>query len=331
MMRQPEKTIPRTALFPAVLLAAALLPAAPLRAEPVTSARQELRVIMSSLPEAMLGVTGYFTLPFLRGDHFLTADNNITAALGLELSPVSLYGLADLVWTPAAFLELSAGTKLGSGWNIELFGEPVYGIGINRPKAGTQAAPAGAPVAAETDGAPFDGLHWNLHGGGALQFDLAALFPGDWHHIVFRSYHELNYRGYSRAAAGDSWVFANDDGENRNGFNWYGNFLLGYRMPIFLNTVGLLTEMDKYLYGIPGEADWGGDLIRWTFSGVFNVTLTRRISAALLVQCRTRRNYRDGDRKNGRDYFYQSRTLDRDNPLRLEFYRAAVVMNFSIP
>jgi hypothetical protein len=325
VMKAMKNILPRAALF-----LAALFCVVPLRAETAAGSRQELSVIVSSLPEAMLGFTWHCTAPFLRGDHFLTKDNNVRAALGLELSPVSLYGLADLVWTPAAFFELSAGTKLGSGWNIELFGEPVYGIGINRPKKPAGAGFPASPAAAEMDGAPFDGLHWNLHGGGALQFDLAALFPGDWHHVVFRGYHELNYRGYSRAAVGDSWVFANDDGENRNGFNWYGNFLLGYRMPIFLNTVGILTEMDKYLYGISNEADWGGDLIRWTFSGIFGFTVTKRISAVLMAQCRTRRNYRDGDRKNGRDYFYQSRTLDKGNPLRLEFYRVAAVMNFSI-
>ena len=325
-MLKKARMIVKPALFLAVLICAV----SP-RAEAETGSRGELSVLMSSLPEAMLGFTRHFTVPFLRGDHFLTADNNIRISLGLELSPVSLYGLVDLVWTPAAFFELSAGTKPGSGWNIELAGEPVYGIGINRPRAAAvPAAGDGSPAAAEIDGAPFDGLHWNLHGGGALQFDLAALFPGDWRHVVFRSYHELNYRAYSRAAAGDSWIFLNDDGENQNGFNYYGNFLLGYRMPIFLNTLGLLAEMDRCLYDVPGEADWGGDLVRWTFSGVFNFTLTRRIGAALLVQCRTRRNYRDGDRGNGRRYFYQSRTLDRDNPLRLEFYRVAAVMNFSI-
>jgi hypothetical protein len=218
MMKKPGTTIPRTGLFQAALFLTVLLCAAPLGAETAIGSKRELSVVASSLPEAMLGFTWHFTVPFLRGDHFLTADNNIRAALGLELSPVSLYGLADLVWTPAAFFELSAGAKLGSGWNIELSGDPVYGIGINRPKTGVRAAPAGSPAAAEIDGAPFGGLHWNLHGGGALQFDLAALFPGDWRHVVFRSYHELNYRGYSRAAAGDSWVFENDDGENRNCF-----------------------------------------------------------------------------------------------------------------
>jgi hypothetical protein len=322
--RAAEKEKP-PGLFPIVLFLALLFCAAPLGAETETGSRRELSIVASSLPEAALGFTQHFTLPFLRGDHFLTADNNIRAALGLELSPVSLYGLADLVWTPAAFFELSAGTKLGSGWNIELFGEPVYGIGINRPRAGRTV-----PVAAEIDGAPFDGLHWNLHGGGALQFDLAALYPGDWHHLVFRSYHEFSYRAYSRAAAGDSWILGNDDGENRNGPVYRGSLFLGYRMPIRLNTLGLMAELGKKLDGPPGGGDWGEDLAHWTFSGVFGVTLSDRIGAGILVQCQTRRNDRDGIRKDERRYFYQSRTLDRDDPLRLEFYRVAAVMNFSI-
>ncbi|MDR2158467.1 MAG: hypothetical protein LBP23_00190 [Treponema sp.] len=304
-------------LLPVVLL----LPAVPLGAEPAAVFSGEAAVVLSSLPEAALTVRRQVTVPFLRGNGPLTADNSIRASLGLELSPVSLYGLADLVWTPAAFFQLAAGTKLGSGWNTELFGSPVYGIGINRPR--------GASRRAEIDGDPFDGLHWDFRGGGVLQFDLAVLFPGDWHHVVFRSCHELHHRGYSRASAGDSWVFANDDGENRNGYTYYGNVFLGYRMPIFLNTAGLMAEMDKSLYAVPNEEDWGGDLVRWTFSGVLNVTLTERIGAALLVQCRTRRNYRDGDRKNEHRYFYQYRTLDRGNPLRLEFYRIAAAMTVS--
>jgi hypothetical protein len=288
--------------------------------------KRELALSISSLPEAKLAFNQHFTVPFLRGEHFLTRNNNIRARLGAELTPVSLNGLADVYWTPAAFFQVRAGTKLGSGWNISLFGAPVYGIGMNRP--GTAAG--GGLLAAERTGDAFDGLHWKVHGGGTLQFDFAALFPGDWHHVVFQSYHEINYRGYTAAAPGDSWVFENDDAENRNGFNYYGNILLGYQMPIFLNTAGILVEMDKYLYDTPSGDLWGDEKLRWIFSGLFNFTVTKRFGAALLVQFRTRRNFEDGDRKNTAHYFYQSRRLDRESPLRLEFYRVAAVMTFTI-
>jgi hypothetical protein len=297
-------------------------------AEPEVVSKREIALTISSLPEAKLAFNQNFTFPFLQGGHFLTRDNNIRLKLTAEMTPISLNGLADAYWTPAAFFQVRAGTRLGSGWNIELFGSPVYGIGVNRPQAGI---PAGdGPVAAERAGAPFDGLLWKVHGGGTLQFDAAALFPGDWHHLVFQSYHEINYRGYTGAGSGVSWVFENDEAENLNGFNYYGNILVGYQMPVFLNTVGILVEMDKYLYDTPSRENWGDEKVRWVFSGLFNFTVTKWFGAALLVQCRTRRNYEDGDRKNAARYFYQTRTLDRENPLRLEFYRVAAVLTFTI-
>lgn len=295
-------------------------------AEPDVVSKREIALTISSLPEAKLAFNQNFTFPFLQGGHFLTRDNNIRLKLTAEATPISLNGLADVYWTPAAFFQVRAGTKLGSGWNIELFGAPVYGIGTNRP----QSAGGEGLVSAERAGSPFDGLYWKVLGGGTLQFDFAALFPGDWHHVVFQSYHELNYRGYTGAGPDVAWVFENDDAENRNGFNYYGNILLGYQMPVFLNTLGLLVEMDKYLYGTPHGDDWGDEKVRWIFSGLFNFTVTEWFGAALLVQCRTRRNYEDGDLKNKAHYFYQSRTLDRETPLRLEFYRVAVVLTFTI-
>jgi hypothetical protein len=300
------------------------LSAPSLRAAPSLSSGRDLTVNISSRPELKLSIMQYYTFPFLQGDNFLTADNNIRLNLGADVSPISLNGTVEAVWTPAAFLQLTAGAKAGSGWNIELFGASIHGIGINRPTPGS-------PGKAEIEGSAFDGLLWRAYGGGTLQFDFAALFPGDWHHVVFRSYHEGSYRAYSRASSDDSWVFENDDRENRNGFIYSGNFLLGYQMPIFLNTLGVLTEMEKYLYDTPNRTVWGDERLRWTFSGLFNFTLTRQLDAALIVQVRTRRNFTDGDRQNENHFFYQDRILDRERPLRLEFYRAAAVLTLKLP
>jgi hypothetical protein len=309
----------------------------PVRADPEISSGRELTLTFSTIPELKLGFNQYFVFPFLRGDNFLTADNNIRLNLGAELSPISLNGAAEMVWTPAAFFQLTAGTKLGSGWNIELFGSPVYGIGINRPKAGPMAGPnagTGEIRTSETEGSFFDGLLWRVYGGGTLQFDLAALFPGDWHHLAFRSYHEGSYRAYSRAysqaAPEDSWFFENDAGENRNGLVYYGNLLLAYQMPVFLNTLGILTEAEKYLYNTPHGADWGDERIRWTFSGLMNFTLTKQLGAALIVQWKTERNYRDGDGENKNHFFYQDRRLDQDHPLFLKFYRVAAILTLKL-
>jgi len=274
----------------------------------------ELLLQISSLPEAKLGFTQRFNFPFLQSDNPLTQDNGIETALTGEITPISANGIAEAVWTPIAFFQLAAGGRIGSGWNIELFGGEIYGIGL------TKSADDGN---SETDGSAFDGLLWKAQIGGALQFDLAAIFPGDWNHVVARSYHEINYKGYTRAKAYESWYFENDDGENINGFNYYGNFLIGYQMPIFLNLVGLLAEMDLYLYDTPGRSGWGDELIRWTFSCILSFEITEQFGIALLAQFRTRKNYVEA---NWEDLYYRNRTIDNSNPLRLEFYRVAAAL-----
>jgi hypothetical protein len=301
-----------------LLLGVLLSAAAPLWGDPEVSASTDINLTISTIPEAKLGLTQNFTLPFLRGTGPLTGGNNIKTALTAELTPISMNGIVEFIWTPIAFLQVSAGARAGSGWNMELFGSELNGIGINR------RGPGGT---AETEGSAFNGLLWSAHGGGAFQFDLAAVLPGDWHHVVFRSYHEIRYKGYTAAAKDESWYFESDDGENRNGFNYYGNYLLGYQMPLFLNTLAFMAEMDKYLYDTPNGDDWGDSLGRWTFSGIFNFTITDWLSAALITQVRTRRTYTD-DTKDRE--FYQDRRIRHDPSRHIEFYRVALIMTLHL-
>ncbi|MDR2314042.1 MAG: hypothetical protein LBE02_05865 [Spirochaetaceae bacterium] len=281
------------------------------------SSDRVINLTVSSIPEAKISFVQGFTFPVFRGESVLTADNNIRTTLSAEVSPVSADGVVEGILTPVAFLQVAAGFRIGSGWNIRLFGGELYGIGINR---------AGAGGKAEASGSAFDGVQWKAHFGGALQFDLAAVFPGPWRHVVFRSYHEINYKAYSAASKNDSWFFENDEGENKNGFTYYGNFLIGYQMPLFLNTAAILVEMNKFLDNTPNRDLWGGDLVFWTLSAVFNFTITRRLDAALISQFRTLRNY-----TNSEDLFYQDRILDKADPRGLKFYRIAVILSFKLP
>jgi hypothetical protein len=271
------------------------------------------------MPEAKVGFVQGFTFPFLRGDGPLTAGNNIRATLTAELTPISMDGIVQGTWTPIAFLQVVAGARIGSGWNIRLFGGDIRGIGINQP---------GADGAAEAVGSAFDGIQWSSYLGGAFQFDMAAIFPGDWNHVVFRSYHEGRYWGYSAASATDSWFLESDEGENRNGFNYYGSYLVGYQMPIFLNTVGFMAEMDKYLYNTPNRDLWGDGLGCWILSALLNFTVTDWLDAALITQFESRRNYIEADAE---DLFYQYRHIDNDKRRRLAFYRVAAILSFKLP
>jgi hypothetical protein len=308
----------RKTLVPFLLAVLLCAVAAPSRADGIASST-ELFLQLSSRPEAKIGANRSYVIPFLQGTGPLTRDNNIRTAFSAELSPISLNAATELTWTPVAFFQLAGGARAGSGWNIELFGKEIRGYGINRPRSALDPAK-------ETVSSPFGGLLWNAFGGGALQFDLGALFPGDWNHIVFRAYQELRYKGNSSAGSRDSWYFENDDGENRNGFITYGSYVLGYQMPLKLNMIGLMAEMTRLLYDTPGREIWGDDLTQWMLSALANYTLTEDLSATLIVQARTRRNYISGDN----DTFYQARILNENNKRHLEFFRVALILNYRL-
>jgi len=271
----------------------------------------------SSLPEAKLGYTFGYKLPFMQGDNPLTEGNNINFALTAEVSPISLSGLASIVWTPIAFLEFSIGGRIGTGWHIELFGGNIYGLGRTHAEDGG--------VSREID--KIGGVQGKALASGAFQFDLAAVVPGDWNHIVIRTYHEINYASFSGASGNESWIFENDDGENVNGFKYYSNYLIGYQMPIFLNMVALLAEAESNLYDIPGERAWGGDLIQWHFSGILNFAINEHFEVAILCQFRTRKNYLESS-KEQEGVYYRDLISNRSDPLRVEFYRVAAVVSY---
>jgi len=293
----------------------------PLFAETDLKSETSLSLAVSSLPEAKLIFARSFTFPCLQGDNPLVKDNNVKFGLNAELSPISMDLLGNVAFTPVAFFELSAGGMVGSGWIINLFGSELRGIGLNRPDDHNLTS---------VDGSAFDGFFGEGHLGGALQFDLAALIPGEWNHVVFRSYHEIGYKMYSRAEKGEPWFFENDDGENQNGWNYYASYLAGYRMPVFLDTVALLAEIEKYLYNTPGGDKWGDSLGRWTFGLLTNFTISKRFSCALLTQFRTLRNYTNYAYGDKSDLFYQYRNLDSGNPRTFSFYRTVLVLNYRL-
>jgi hypothetical protein len=289
----------------------------------------ELEIQISSRPELKLRLIETMTFPFLQGNGPLTEGNNIETSFAAEASPVSLSGMAEAVWTPVAFFQAAAGARAGSGWNIELFGSGVYGIGINAPRdEGGQG-----PRKTEVRGEAFDGLLWSAWGGGAFQFDLAALFPGDWTHVLFRTYQEARYSAYTRAVNGESWFFEADFGENRNGWIYYSSYLLGYQMPLspVLDTVAFMAELKKNLYSDPRGDYWGDNLGEWTLSGLFNFTLGSRFRTALIIQLRTWRNHGSSDLENTGKLYYQDRELKGGyGNRRLAFYRAAFIMSYKL-
>ena len=261
----------------------------------------ELTLQMASTMAAKFLVTQRYRFPFLQGTSPLTKGNNIGLALTGEITPVSIGGSVTATITPVAFMEFTAGGRIGSGWNLEGIG--AYGMGFN-----VQPDPDGER---KVDGRPFDGLHWSVRTGGAFQFNFAAVFPGDWNNVVIRTFHEIKHAGYSRARAGESWFFENDDGENRNGFIYRGSYLIGYQMPLFLNLAAFLAEADLHLYDTIYRTGRGGSEMRWTLSGVFNFAVHERLNITIVCQ-------------------FRNLNVGSSNPRRMEFYRVAAVLTYRL-
>jgi hypothetical protein len=83
--------------------------------------------------------------------------------------------------------------------------------------------------------------------GAAFQFDTGVIFKSDWMSVVMRTYHELNFKGYSHADADKAWEYENG-GAMVNGFNYKGEYILGYQMPLMVNLVGV--QLETFLYDV---------------------------------------------------------------------------------
>jgi len=294
--------ISRTTGLVLALVCTGLTAVVPVIAEEPGSSRTQLSLTVASTKETKSTIA-----------HAIELHPKLKLELSASISPVSVGTSLGARWLPFPFLELAMNSTVGSGWNLPI----AEGLRINQ-RIGSYDN--------ELVGTAFAGLVWSIEGGGAFQFDYAALVPGDWNHILFRTYHGLEYRAFTAADAGVSWLYQADEGENRNGWSYYGNAFFGYQMPLVLDLVGLLVEGDKYLYDNPEGSKWGDELMRWTIGAVTNFTLTRDLGLTVIGQIRSVRNYTVDTRDYG---FYQDRILAED-PLRLEFYRIAAILTLAL-
>jgi hypothetical protein len=219
-------------------------------------------------------------VPYLTGPGPLTSGNNLAFSITGALTPVSTRFELETTLTPIAFLNVYAGIMLGTGWDIGLFN----GMGLNADGSG------------EPESASFQGVVTNLWIGGTFQFDLAALVPGDWTHVVIFLSPKLQHACFSGADKEEAWMWEADIGENFNGFKCFGSYFLGYQMPLILDTVGLLLETERNLGYIKdlspkSVGGWGSDFVLITVGPVLNFTLSEKSSLAVLIQFRRERLY----------------------------------------
>ena len=273
--------------------------------------------------ETQARISGIFKVPVLNFDNPLTRENNLTFKLGLKLSPVTLEGTFDTVWTPIAFLELYGGASVGSGWSIvtkSILGS-IHGLSFNA--ANTAGKTTITPI-------NFKQAFYSANLGGAVQFDLGAIIQTDWTHVVFRMDQYFLYRGITGADSFTSWVFQNDDGTNRNGWTYFGSYVLGYQMPLPLKLIAFQLETKKTLFHVqPGlnKSDWGEDRFNVVFGPILNFQVTDIFTITLVAQFKTVHPYHSPDER----IFYQKRTIDKSVADKVKFKRIAVIFDVNIP
>jgi hypothetical protein len=213
------------------------------------------------------------TFPFLAGGDELTKDNNLALDFSGEFSPVSLNANFQATLTPLAFLKLDAGGGLGTGWDIGFVGMGINDKGSIEPQN-------------------FGGLIYRAWVEGTFQFDLAAVLPGEWNHIVVLVSDKAEFQAYTGADANTPWIWEDDNAMDFNGWQLYGNYFLGYRMPIVLDTVGFLLQTQGWLGSVrdrstEASGGWGSDFTYLSFGPLFDFKISDKSTIAILPQFKT--------------------------------------------
>jgi hypothetical protein len=218
-------------------------------------------------------VTQRLVIPVLRGEGDFFKDNYLSLEGSGELSPVSINASFEATLVPIAFLKISVGAEAGTGWDMGFIG-----LGVN-PADDTQ----------DIEKKSFQGVVWRTWATGTFQFDLAALLPGKWNHVVAVVAPTVEYKAFTGADDDTAWLWEADDGMNFNGFKLKGSYFIGYRMPLALDTVGLLMETEEWLASVRNRSPqdsaggWGSDFTFLDFGPVLNFALGDKSSIAILL------------------------------------------------
>ena len=230
--------------------------------------------------EAVTEFDAIYTLPFLKGDDELTADNHLAFKLGLELSPITVAPVASVTFSPIAFLEFAIGGTAGSGWNaFDLF-------------QGMAAYNATEPE--YKDMTPF--AHWYLYGWGSacLMFDLAALWEGDWHHVVATATYKAGYQKLTGTDS-DVWLWQASDGL-ASGWVYEQEYFVGYQMPLKLSMIGVGTTLSGH-YESSDFGDYSssykGDFMTIDIWPMAEITFSKKDKLYVLFDFESRRSFRE--------------------------------------
>lgn len=237
--------------------------------------------------EARTTAWAEYKIPTPFGDNPLTKGNRLVLKGAFELSPVTVSPKLQFNFTPIAFIVLSGGVSVTSGWNLPFLGA-YYSSSFN-PLNMQREPVAGPTYDPET---PFSDWLFNSFVGGTFQFDTGAVWPGDWHHIVLQAYYEIKY---NKLLGADSQIYEFQNTYGRaDGWMNYQCYTIGYQMPTILSLVGFRAELESHYNGADfGEYDknFKGNFTEVNLSPVLVFNLGKNDTLFTLINFAGRRGY----------------------------------------
>lgn len=194
-------------------------------------------------------------------------------------------------FTPIAFLVFTAGGKIGTGWDfapLNVQGSAIYNDTTKK----------------FTSTNPFQTWMMQFWFDSLFQFDIGAIVPGDWTHVVMLASYKVFYQRLTSAPDGEIWKWQGT-ADYCNGWKYYSSFLLGYQMPLLLQTVALQCELEGYLGGgnfATRYENWNPAFMEIALSPVAILKFNKMHQLTIQARFKSRRSYTEAIAENESAY-----------------------------
>ena len=221
-----------------------------------------------------------YLLPINFGDHWLFKTSNLLFQTSAELTPVTFRAQQSFIFLPVPFFELQTGFSAGLGWNFGNI-QSLYEYNKNTNQYEKLST--------------FRNVCLEYFIKAALMFDLGAVLPGDWKHVIMLIDYKAFYRGLTNLADDSIYIWQCSPGLT-NGWQFDSNIILGYQLPLKLYRVGLITNFRGYLNSSVYEqynSNFNGGFTTITFSPFLQINLTRKNTLSIILEISSRRSFKE--------------------------------------
>lgn len=236
-----------------------------------------------------------YVIPVPFSDHALVRSNTLTLSPGVEVSPITFSPKFDVAFSPVAFLIFYAGGKIGTGWNLDPMG--VKGLAVFDEASGEYESVV-----------PFASYmhHWYLEG--LFQFDLAAVLPGEWNHVVMQARYKFLYEGLWNAGGHQEFWRWQGTLEKASGWQYQSSIVVGYQMPLVLQMLALQFEFEGYFdrHDFPNWAQqWNPLFMKVAISPVLGFQFNEKHSLLVQFRFRSRRSFSTEMQEDANQFYYK--------------------------